>query len=98
MRIARHALLVLGLLICGLAHAQFDHGYADWDALLKKHVHWLPDRNQSRIDYAAFTRDWGMLKRVRDARSAVPRTGFDLWAREQRWCFSSTPTTPSLSS
>ena len=36
------------------AQAQFDHGYARWDGLLKKHVRWLPDQKQSRVDYTGF--------------------------------------------
>jgi hypothetical protein len=35
----------------------FDAGYAAWDALLKKHVKWLPDNRQSRVSYAGFAAD-----------------------------------------
>ena len=31
-----------------------DTGYSAWDALLKKHVQWLPDNKQSRVDYTGF--------------------------------------------
>jgi hypothetical protein len=30
----------------------FDASYAAWDALLKKHVKWLPDNRQSRVSCA----------------------------------------------
>ena len=75
------------LLLSGLAQAQFDHGYAAWDRLLKKHVQWLPDNKQSRVDYAAFQRDRAALKKTLDAMSAVARADFDNWPREQRMAF-----------
>jgi hypothetical protein len=78
-------LLALGLwLLCGLAQAQFDHSYAGWDALLRKHVQWLPDHRQSRVDYAGLQRDRSELKKVLDAISAVATADFDAWPREQR--------------
>jgi hypothetical protein len=76
------------LFVAALAHAQgFDHGYAAWDALVKKHVRWLPDNKQSRVDYAGFARDRAELKKVLDALSAVPKAEFDGWSREQRMAF-----------
>ena len=50
-------------------------------------MRWLPDNRQSRVDYAAFQRDRGELKRVLDAMSAVSRPTFDGWPREQRMAF-----------
>ena len=70
------------------AHAQsFDHGYAAWDALVKKHVKWLLDNKQSRVDYAAFAKERAELKQVLDAMSAVPKATFDGWPKEQRMAF-----------
>ena len=81
-------LLVLALLAAGLALAPaFDHSYAAWDALVKKHVKWLPDNKQSRVDYAAFKADRAELKQVLDAMSAVPKADFDKWSREQQQAF-----------
>ena len=85
---------MLALLVAALASpvalaqaAQVDHGYAAWDALAKKHVKWLPDNKQSRVDYAAFATDRGELKKVLDGMSAVPRADFDKWSREQQMAF-----------
>jgi hypothetical protein len=79
---------LLLLFLTTLAPAQsFDHGYASWDALLKKHVRWQPDNKQSRVDYAAFAKDRPELKKVLDSLSAVPQTTFDGWTREQRMAF-----------
>jgi hypothetical protein len=85
----RHLLALAALAVALPAHAQgaFDHGYAAWNALLKKHVKWLPDGKQSRVDYAAFKADRAALKAVLDAFSAVPKTAFDGWTREQRMAF-----------
>lgn len=71
------------------AHAQaaFDHGYAAWDALLKKHVRWLPDGKQSRVSYKGFAADRAALKVVLDTMSAVPKTTFDGWSRPQQMAF-----------
>ena len=71
------------------AHAQapFDHGYTAWDALLKKHVRWLPDGKQSRVNYRGFAADRATLKAVLDSMSAVPRASFDGWSRPQQMAF-----------
>jgi hypothetical protein len=75
------------LLLCSPAWAQFDHGYARWDSLVKKHVRWLPDGKQSRVDYDGFMADRAALKTVLDAMSAVPTAEFERWPREQQMAF-----------
>lgn len=78
---------VLLALLCGLAQAQFDHRHAGWDTLVRKHVQWLPDNKQSRVDYAGFQRDRTELKAVLNSMSTVTMTEFDQWPREQRMAF-----------
>ena len=80
-------LACLLLLLSGLAQAEFDHEHAAWDRLLGKHVQWLPDNKQSRVDYAGFQRDRTALKAVLDALSAVPKPEFHAWSRERRMAF-----------
>jgi Protein of unknown function, DUF547 len=81
-------LTALLLFVAAFAQAQsFDHGYAAWDGLVKKHVKWLPDNKQSRVDYAGFAKDRAELKQVLDALSAVPKATFDGWPKEQRMAF-----------
>jgi len=80
-------ILWLGLLMAGSAFAQFDHGYTAWDALVKKHVRWLPDNKQSRVDYAGFKADQGELKSVLAALTAVPKSEFDGWSKPQQMAF-----------
>ena len=65
----------------------FDHSYAAWDALLKKHVKWLPDGKQSRVNYKGMAADRAELKKVLDSFSAVPKSDFDKWTREQQMVF-----------
>jgi hypothetical protein len=79
--------LFLALVLAQSASAQFDQNYAAWDALVKKHVTWLPDNKQSRVDYAAFKADRGELKKVLDTFTAVPKTEFDGWSPAQRMAF-----------
>jgi Protein of unknown function, DUF547 len=83
----RWILLITALLLAGSAWAQFDHGYAAWDALLKKHVRWLPDGKQSRVDYDGFKADRAELKRVLDAMSAVSQAEFGRFTRAQQMAF-----------
>ena len=83
----KRLLACLLLLVSGLAEAQFDHRHAAWNALVAKHVRWLPDNKQTQVDYAGFQRDRGELKQVLDAMSAVPQAEFNTWPREQRMAF-----------
>jgi Protein of unknown function, DUF547 len=81
-------LVLLFALLCGhAAYAQFDHNHAVWDTLVKKHVKWLPDNKQSRVDYAAFKAERAELKKVLEAMSAVPKAEFDAWSAPQRMAF-----------
>ena len=65
----------------------FDHQYAAWDAQLKKHVKWLPDNKQSRVNYKGFVADRAELKKQLDAFSAVAKADFDKWPRGQQMAF-----------
>lgn len=71
----------------GQNSAAYDHGGARWDALLKKHVKWLPDNKQSRVAYTGFQADRAELKAVLDSLSAVSKASFDGWTREQQMAF-----------
>ena len=77
------ALLPLG----ALAQAGFDHQYSGWNALLKKHVRWLADGKQSRVNYKGFAADRAALKTVLDGLSAVPKATFDTWSPPQQMAF-----------
>ena len=65
----------------------FDERYAVWDALLKKHVKWLPDNRQSRVSYAGFAADRAALDAVLASWSAVPQTTFNGWSRPEQMAF-----------
>ncbi len=65
----------------------FDHRYPVWDALLKKHVKWLPDKVQSRVDYKGLLADRATLQGVLDPWSAVSAAQFNSFSREQRMAF-----------
>jgi hypothetical protein len=80
---ASHAFLPLG----AIAQTGFDHQYAAWNTLLKKHVRWLPDGKQSRVNYKGFAADRAVLKTVLEAFSAVPKATFDGWSRPQQMAF-----------
>jgi hypothetical protein len=80
--------LFIGLVVSTTsAYAQLDHGHAAWDTLVKKHVRWLPDNKQSRVDYGGFKADQGELKKVLSGLSAVTRAEFDGWTPPQQMAF-----------
>ena len=64
-----------------------DTNYSAWDGLLKKHVKWLPDNRQSRVNYKGFAADRAELKKVLDSLSAVSKADFDKLGREQQMAF-----------
>jgi hypothetical protein len=65
----------------------FDHSYAGFDALLKKHVRWLPDGKQSRVDYAGLAAQRSSLQKLLGEWSAVSPAQFAAFSREQRMAF-----------
>ena len=69
------------------AAGALDHGYAAWDALLKKHVRWLPDNKQSRVDYKGFLADRAALRQVLAEWSGVTHASFGAFSREQQMAF-----------
>jgi hypothetical protein len=69
------------------AAVPFDHGYASWDALLKKHVRWLSDDKQSQVDYTGFAADCAALQQVLAQWSALTPAQFTGFSREQKMAF-----------
>ena len=65
----------------------FDHNYAAWEALLKKHVRWLPDNKQSRANYKGFAADRAELGKVLESLSAVSQAQFNAFSKEQQMAF-----------
>jgi hypothetical protein len=65
----------------------FDHSYAAWEVLLKKHVRWLPDNKQSRVNYKGFAADRAELGKVLEGLSAVSQVQFNTFSKEQQMAF-----------
>ncbi len=80
-------LVLFTWLACLPAWAQFDHAYGPWEGLLKKHVRWLPDGKQSRVDYTGFKTDQSALAPVLAGFSAVKPAEFEAFSREQQMAF-----------
>ena len=82
---------VVASLLPSLARAQapvaWDHQYPAWDALLKKHVRWLADSKQSRVDYQGFAADRAALKALLASWSALSAASFAAFTREQQMAF-----------
>ena len=65
----------------------FDHSYAAWESLLQKHVKWLPDGKQSRMDYRALAADRPALQAVLAQWSAVTPAQFAAFSRDRQMAF-----------
>jgi Protein of unknown function, DUF547 len=65
----------------------FDHAHAGWGVLLAKHVRWLPDNKQSRVDYAGIAAERDSLKAVLAGYSAVTPAQFSAFTRPQQMAF-----------
>lgn len=64
-----------------------DTRYQAWEALLKKHVRWLPDNRQSRVDYRGFAADRAALQAVLAQWSAVTPAQFNALPRAEQMVF-----------
>ena len=82
----RIALAILALCVA-LPAAAFDHAYAAWDALLRKHVRYIADGNASRVDYTGMKADHAALQAVLADFEKVPRAEFDAWSKPQQEAF-----------
>lgn len=80
-------LLALAAVAFAVPAGAFDHSYAAWDALLKKHVRYLDGGYASRVDYAGMERDAAQFKAVLDGFEEVARPQFDAWTRPQQEAF-----------
>jgi hypothetical protein len=69
------------------AQSGFDHQYSAWNTLLKKHVRWLPDGKQSRVNYRGFATDRAALGEVLQSLSAVSKAQFDGFSKPQQMAF-----------
>jgi Protein of unknown function, DUF547 len=87
MKLLQRLILCAAMLFSLCAAAQPDASFAAWNGLLEKHVKWLPDNKQSRVDYAGFKADRTELKRVLDTLSAVSKSEFDAWPKPQQMAF-----------
>jgi hypothetical protein len=88
----RQSLLCL-LLLPGAGHmasaqsAPFDHGHAEWTALLKKHVVVQGGGRASQLRYAGMAGDRAALKAYTDTLSAVTNAQFDSFSKPQQMAF-----------
>ena len=78
---------ILLLLSPGLSSAAFDHSHAQWDALSKNHVVWLPGGHASQVDYGGFKADRKGLKSYLDGLSAVTQSEYDGWKKPEKLAF-----------
>ncbi len=67
--------------------AGFDHEYAAWNALLRRHVAWNDKGVASSVSYREFAAERAALRQVLDAFSSVSRTDYDAWSKPRRLAF-----------
>lgn len=80
-------LFLLSGLGLSLPSQALDQQYMLWDSLTKKHVHWLPDNVQSRVDYNGFKNDHTQLTQVLNEMSTVSQAEFDQFTQAQQMAF-----------
>ena len=80
------AVLLLIVPVPGQAEP-FDHEHATWNLLVKNNVHWNLNRTASQVNYAGFQKTHDFLKCYLFKLSAVTRTEFDTFSREQQLAF-----------
>lgn len=81
------ALPALALARRSPAQNRYDHGYAAWTALLRRHVRIAADGNSSRVDYTGFAADRAQLQAVLKTLSAVGADEYAGWSKPQRFAF-----------
>ena len=87
LKIAATSAVFAGSTVVFAQSAGLDHNYAAWDTLLQKHVKWLPDGKQSRIDYRGLAADRSALQAVLAQWSAVTPAQFAAFSRDQQMAF-----------
>lgn len=82
-------LLLLVLQTFMLQAAEFNTGFnhSGWDMLLKKHVVSIRDGQTTQVNYAGMATDRASLKTYLDATSAISRTTFDRWPKQEQLAF-----------
>lgn len=87
-RITCLALIGLFLIMPAIGGAEtFDHEHGAWNLLLKKQVRWDSKRTASRVDYDRFKSNRELLGRYLEKLSAVSRSEFDGFSRDQQLAF-----------
>lgn len=83
----RGCLLILLLLSPTLYAAEFDHGYSQYETLLKEVVKVSEDKKQTRVDYQRLAIDPQSLATVLSLFSGVSQAQYDSWDTEQQLSF-----------
>ena len=74
-------LFIATFILPGLAAQAFDHGHANYDVLLKKHV------SKGLVDYVGLKKDSTTLDSYLQSMAAVTKSEFKAWSREERLAF-----------
>lgn len=85
----KRTLMMIAILMTAAppADAAFDHAHGAWNDLLRRHVVWIRDGAASEADYAGFQKDREALEAYLQTLSAVTRTEFDAWTKDQQLAF-----------
>lgn len=66
---------------------EIDHSYKQYDALLNKHVNWLPNGKASVVNYQALQQDRDTLKTILNNWSALTQAEFDALNKKDQMAF-----------
>lgn len=81
--------LALAIVAMALSFPAFalDHSHKAWQALLARHVRYLPGGNASQVAYAGLMKDRAALRQVLDEYQGVTRAEFDGWSKAEQQAF-----------
>jgi hypothetical protein len=75
------------MLMAAAAWADFDHGHAPWDGLLKRHVRLIDDGHASQLDYRGMAAERQVLQGYLASLTAVSEQAYERFSKAQRLAF-----------
>ncbi|MFT6552504.1 MAG: opacity protein-like surface antigen, partial [Zhongshania marina] len=83
----RRVFISVSLVLLAAQAFAADFSHQTWDKLLQRHVVMIQDGQASRVDYSAFQKNQKVLQAYLASMSAVSRSEFDSWTKDQQLAF-----------
>ena len=83
----RRVFISVSLVLLAAQAFAADFSHQTWDKLLQRNVVMIQDGQASRVDYSAFQKNQKVLQAYLASMSAVSRSEFDAWSKDQQLAF-----------